>query len=35
MTLKMYQVVELPIFLNKTKQQKLPFKTAYQIALLI
>ena len=35
MTLKMYQIVELPTFLNKVKQQKLPFKTAYQIALLI
>jgi hypothetical protein len=35
MTLKMYQVVELPMFFNKIKQQKLPFKTAYQIALLM
>ena len=35
MTLKMYQIVELPTFLNKVKQQKLPFKTAYQIALLM
>ena len=35
MTLKMYQIVELPTFLNKIKQQKLPFKTAYQIALLM
>ena len=35
MILKMYQIVELPTFLNKVKQQKLPFKTAYQIALLM
>lgn len=35
MTLKMYQVIDLPEILGKLKEQKLPFKTAYKIVLFI
>lgn len=34
MTLKMYQLTSFPSFYEKVKSQKLPFKTAYKIALL-
>lgn len=34
MTIKMYQITNLPSFIDKVKSQKLPFKTAYHIALL-
>jgi hypothetical protein len=33
MTLKMHKVEELSLFLNKVKAQKLPFATAYKLAL--
>lgn len=33
MTLKMYEITDLPAFFNKVKSQKLPFKTAYKVAL--
>jgi hypothetical protein len=33
MTLKMYQIVDLPPFLEKVKSQKLPFKTSYRLAM--
>lgn len=33
MTLKMYQIVDLPPFLGKVKSQKLPFKTSYRLAM--
>lgn len=35
MTLKMYQIIDLPLFLEKAKSQKLPFKTSYRIAMFI
>ena len=35
MTLKMYKVEELSLFLNKVKAQKLPFATSYKLALFI
>ena len=35
MTLKMYQITDLPSFLEKVNAQKLPFKTSYKIALLM
>lgn len=35
MTLKMYQIVDLPPFLEKVKSQKLPFKTSYRLAMFI
>ena len=35
MTLKMYQVVELPSTFEKIKSLKLPFKTAYRVTLLM
>ena len=34
MTLKMYQLIDFPVFYTKVKSQKLPFKTSYKIALL-
>ena len=34
MTLKMYQLTDFPIFYEKVKSQKLPFKTSYRVALL-
>lgn len=33
MTLKMYEITDLPAFFNKVKSQKLPFKTAYKVTL--
>ena len=33
MTLKMYQIIDLPPFLEKVKSQKLPFKTSYRLAM--
>lgn len=33
MTLKMYQIVDLPPFFEKVKSQKLPFKTSYRLAM--
>lgn len=33
MTVKMYQIVDLPPFLEKVKSQKLPFKTSYRLAM--
>ena len=33
MTLKMYEITELPSFFEKVKSQKLPFKTSYKLAL--
>ena len=35
MTLKMYKIIDLPSILGKLKEQKLLFKTAYKIVLLI
>lgn len=35
MTFKMYQIIDLPSILTKVKSQKLPFKTAYKVALFI
>lgn len=35
MTLKMYQIIDLPPFLEKVKSQKLPFKTSYRLAMFI
>jgi hypothetical protein len=35
MTLKMYQITDLPTFYTKIKSQKLPFKTSYQLTLLV
>lgn len=35
MTFKMYQIIDLPSILIKVKSQKLPFKTAYKVALFI
>ena len=34
MTLKMYQLTDFPLFYEKVKSQKLPFKTSYRVALL-
>ena len=34
MTLKMYEIIDLPNILGKLKEQKLPFKTAYKTVLL-
>ena len=34
MTLKMYQLVDFPVFFEKVKSQKLPFKTSYRMTLL-
>lgn len=34
MTLKMYQLIDFPIFFEKVKSQKLPFKTSYRLTLL-
>lgn len=34
MTLKMYQITDFPLFYEKVRSQKLPFKTSYKIALL-
>lgn len=34
MNLKMYQILEFPIFFTKVKTQKLPFKTSYRLTLL-
>lgn len=34
MTLKMYQITDLPMFYTKVKSQKLPFKTSYRLTLL-
>ena len=33
MTLKMYEIIDLPTIFGKLKEQKLPFKTAYKIVL--
>ena len=33
MTLKMYEIIDLPTIFSKLKEQKLPFKTAYKIVL--
>lgn len=35
MTLKMYQIIDLPLFFEKVKSQKLPFKTSYRLAMFI
>lgn len=35
MTLKMYQIIDLPSFFEKVKSQKLPFKTSYRLAMFI
>lgn len=35
MTLKMFEVVELPSFFEKVRTQKLAFKTSYRITLLM
>lgn len=35
MTLKIYQLTDLPTFFDKVKAQKLPFKTSYHLTLLI
>ena len=35
MTLKMYQLTELPSIFDKMKSSKLPFKTAYRVTLLM
>lgn len=35
MTLKIYQLTDLPTFFDKVKTQKLPFKTSYHLTLLI
>lgn len=35
MTLKIYQLTDLPTFFDKVKTQKLPFKTSYRLTLLI
>ena len=35
MTLKMHQIVDLPLFFEKVKSQKLPFKTSYRLAMFI
>ena len=34
MTIKMYQLVDFPVFFQKVKSQKLPFKTSYRLTLL-
>ena len=34
MTIKMYQLVDFPVFFKKLKSQKLPFKTSYRLTLL-
>jgi hypothetical protein len=34
MTLKMYQIVDFPIFFEKVKNQKMSFKTSYRLTLL-
>lgn len=34
MTLKMYQLTDFPMFFEKVKSQKLPFKTSYRLTLL-
>lgn len=34
MKLKMYQVIDFPVFFEKVKSQKLPFKTTYRLTLL-
>lgn len=35
MTLKIYQLTDLPTFFDKVKTQRLPFKTSYHLTLLI
>jgi hypothetical protein len=35
MTLKMYQLTDFPLFFEKVRSQKLPFKTSYRLTLLI
>lgn len=35
MTLKMYQIIDLPLFFEKVKSQKLPFKTSYRLTMFI
>ena len=34
MTLKMYQIIDFPVFFEKVKSQPLPFKTSYRLTLL-
>ena len=34
MTLKMYQIIDFPIFFEKVKNQKMSFKTSYRLTLL-
>ena len=34
MIVKMYKIIDFPIFFNKVKSQKLSFKTAYHLSLL-
>lgn len=34
MTLKMYQIIDFPVFFEKVKSQSLPFKTSYRLTLL-
>lgn len=34
MTIKMYQILDFPIFFAKVKSQKLPFKTSYRLTML-
>lgn len=34
MTFKMYQILNFPTFFDKIKNEKLPFKTSYKLALL-
>jgi hypothetical protein len=34
MTLKMYQIIDFPVFFEKVRSQKLPFKTSYRLTIL-
>lgn len=34
MTLKMYQIIDFPVFFEKVKNQKMSFKTSYRLTLL-
>ena len=34
MTLKMYQIIDFPVFFTKVKSQKMSFKTSYRLAIL-
>lgn len=34
MQLKMYQIIDFPVFFSKVKSQKLSFKTSYRLAIL-